>query len=321
MKTNNQSLQENPEKLQNSKTTLKNSVVQEKPEKLQKLENSNFIKTGIVAINKPSGWTSFDVVNKIKHLLHAKTGHLGTLDPMATGVLLVTIGKATKLFDIMQEKQKTYLAKFEFGYITDTLDATGKVESTTNNLPTRAQIEAVLVSFLGEIDQLPPKYSAKSVGGKRAYDLARQNIDFELQPKKVKIYSLKIVDFQNNILTLEIVCGSGTYIRALGRDIAKKVNSLATMTELIRTQIGSFGLKDCQEISNLSAENINILSIDKVLNYKTLNLPEQEKTKLLHGQTIKLLQNNGNFFLKSENEIVAIVKVDNNLAKMSIFLG
>ena len=318
MKINNQSLQENAKKLQKSKPNLKNSVMQEK---LQKLKNPNFIKTGIVAINKPSGWTSFDVVNKIKHILHAKVGHLGTLDPMATGVLLVTVGKATKLFDLMQEKQKTYIAKFEFGYVTDTLDATGKVENTTNNIPTHTQIEAVLADFVGEIDQVPPKYSAKSVNGKRAYDLARKNIDFELQPKKVKIYSLKIVDFKNNILTLEIVCGSGTYIRSLGRDIAKKVNSYATMTELIRTQIGSFGLKDCQEISNLTAQNINILSIDKVLNYKTLNLPEQEKTKLLHGQTIKLSQDNGNFFLKSGNEIVAIVKVLNNLAKISIFLG
>lgn len=293
MKINNQSLQENAEKLH----------------------------CGIVAINKPSGWTSFDVVNKIKHLLHAKTGHLGTLDPMATGVLLVTIGKATKLFDIMQEKQKTYLAKFEFGYVTDTLDATGKIEETTLNMPTRAQIESVLPSFVGDIAQVPPKYSAKSVGGRRAYDLARQNVQFELSPKNVKIYDLKIVDFQNNILTLEIVCGSGTYIRALGRDIAKKLGTLATMTSLVRTRVGSFGLKDCQEMTNLSAENINILSIDKVLNYKTLNLTQQEIAKLLHGQSIRVARENGNFFLKDENKIVAIVNIFNNLAKMSIFLG
>ena len=301
---------------------MNNQFVQENAKKLQKSANEKFLKPGVVAINKPGGWTSFDIANKIKHTLNfSKVGHLGTLDPMATGVLLVTIGKATKLFDLMQEKQKTYLAKFEFGYETDTLDATGKVENTTKNLPTRAQIEGVLADFVGEIAQVPPKYSAKSVGGKRAYDLARKNVEFELQPKIVKIYSLKIVDFKGDILTIEIVCGSGTYIRALGRDIARKVGTLATMTELVRTRVGSFGLKDCQEITEITAENINILSVDKVLNYPVLNLTQQETAKLLHGQTIKLMQENGNFLLKNCNEIVAVVQVNNNLAKMSIFLG
>ena len=132
---------------------------------------------GIIPINKPSGWTSFDVVNKIKHLLRQvygknmpKVGHLGTLDPMATGVLLVTIGSATKLFDLLQQKHKTYIAEFKFGEETDTLDSTGNILNQTINIPTLGDIESALPYFIGKISQLPPKYSAKSVNGKRAYD-------------------------------------------------------------------------------------------------------------------------------------------------------
>ena len=135
---------------------------------------------GILAINKPKNWTSFDVVNKIKHILKIRrVGHLGTLDPLATGVLLVTIGRATKLFDFFQEKIKTYSAKFEFGYETDSLDSDGKIVNETDIIPNLNQIKHVIGEFIGEIAQIPPKYSAKSVNGKRAYELARNNIDFE----------------------------------------------------------------------------------------------------------------------------------------------
>ena len=169
---------------------------------------------GIIPVNKPKGWTSFDVVNKLKYKLKPlKVGHLGTLDPMATGVLLVTVGKATKLFDLMQEKKKTYVATFEFGYETDTLDATGDVQEKSEKIPSLDEIMNVLPKFVGEIDQIPPKYSAKSVNGVRAYDLARQNIDFELKPKKVKIYNIKFLSFESGLLKLEIECGAGTYIR------------------------------------------------------------------------------------------------------------
>ena len=207
---------------------------------------------GIIPINKPKDWTSFDVVNKLKYKVKPlKVGHLGTLDPMATGVLLVTVGKATKLFDLMQEKTKTYVATFEFGYLTDTLDATGTTTETTESIPTKEEILSVLPKFIGKIDQIPPKYSAKSVNGVRAYDLARQNIEFELKPKIVEIFNLNLLSYENGSLTLEISCGSGTYIRSIGRDLAKEVNSLATMTSLTRTKVGNFALEDCVKIENL----------------------------------------------------------------------
>ena len=279
---------------------------------------------GIIAINKPINWTSFDVVNKIKHMTKPnKVGHLGTLDPMATGVLLVTIGKATKLFDIMQEKQKTYLATFEFGQETDSLDSTGNLTKTTKQIPTKEEILAVLPSFVSEIDQIPPKFSAKSVNGVRAYDLARRGETFELKPKKVKIYDIKLIGYQSNKLVLEIVCGSGTYIRAIGRDIAYELNSLATMTELVRTKVGKFSVENCKEIADINKDNVseNISPLTDVLDYQVLNLDEFNVNKILNGQVVKVDNTDGNYLLENKNDIVAIVKVANNMAKMSIFLA
>jgi len=279
---------------------------------------------GIIAINKPKDWTSFDIVNKIKHMVKPnKVGHLGTLDPMATGVLLVTVGKATKLFDIMQQKQKTYVATFEFGKETDTLDATGKVVNSTENVPTKQQILDIIQGFIGKINQIPPMYSAKSVNGVRAYDLARKGETVELKPKEIEIFEIKLIDYSNNILKLEIVCGSGTYIRAIGRDIAYKLGSFATMTELTRTKIDNFDLTNCYEIAKIDKDNVYdfILPISKVLEYEKLNLIENDVFKILNGQIINVDVKNGNYFVISNEEIVAIAVVNNSKAKMSIFLG
>ncbi len=279
---------------------------------------------GIIAINKSQNWTSFDVVNKIKHMVKPlKVGHLGTLDPMATGVLLVTIGKATKLFDIMQEKSKTYVAQFKFGEETDSLDSTGKVVKTTNQIPTKEQIIKVLINFVGEYDQIPPKYSAKSINGQRAYDLARKNIEFEVKPKKVKINSISLIDYEENILSLEINCGSGTYIRSIGRDIAYKLDSLATMTSLIRTKIDSYSIDKCVDIDNLNKDNIfnHITPINEILTYPILELSSEDIFKILNGQTLNINLDNGSYLIKSHDDIVAIAKSSDKNLKMSIFLG
>lgn len=279
---------------------------------------------GVIVINKPTDWTSFDVVNKIKRLIGlSRVGHLGTLDPMATGVLLVTIGKATKLFDIMQEKKKTYVATFHFGEETNTLDSTGKITNSNNKIVTRKEIEAILNTFVGEISQIPPKYSAKSVNGVRAYTLARKNEDFVLPAKVVKIYELKIIDFNDNILTLEITCGSGTYIRALGRDIAYKLNTYATMISLVRTKVGKFDLNQSIDIKSLTKDNIEnyILPIDSVLDYNKIELSDINTKKILNGQTIKTDLQDGTYKLNNELDTIALIQVHNSNAKMSLFLG
>lgn len=285
---------------------------------------------GIIAVNKPQNWSSFDVCNKIKHTLRQvygknmpKVGHLGTLDPMATGVLLVTIGSATKLFDLMQQKHKTYIAEFKFGLETDTLDSTGEIINTNSTIPTKEQILSVLPGFIGKIEQMPPKYSAKSINGKRAYELARNNIDFELKPKVVEIFSLNLISYENNILKLAIECGSGTYIRSLGRDIAYKLNSLATMTSLIRTKIDKFAVENCLEANTINTENLNncIIKIDEILAYNQLKLNETETFKILNGQTLNIKQDDGIYKLNNEIDTIAIVNIKDFKAKMLVFLG
>ena len=279
---------------------------------------------GILVINKPKDWTSFDVVNKVRHIAKIKkVGHLGTLDPMATGVLLITLGKATKLFDIMQEKIKSYIAKFEFGYSTDTLDSTGKIIENTETIPSLQDIAKIIPTFIGEIAQIPPKFSAKNIEGKRAYDLARKNVDFDLKPNKVTIYDIKIIDYTDHILTIKIDCGSGTYIRSIGRDMADKLDSLATMIELTRTQVGRFTIDQSVTIQDLTAKNIDdfIWKIDDCLDYKVFDCTEADRLRLLNGQTIRTDLNDGMYKLNDEQDTIVIINVSNFKAKMSTFLG
>ena len=277
---------------------------------------------GIIPINKPNGWTSFDVVNKLKYKLKPlKVGHLGTLDPMATGVLLVTVGKATKLFDLMQEKEKSYIATFEFGYLTNTLDSTGELIDKCENIPTKQQILDILPKFVGKINQIPPKYSAKSINGRRAYDLAREGVDFELKSKLVHIYDIQLLSFNDKSIQLEIRCGSGTYIRSIGRDIAQELNSLATMTSLVRTKVGNINLNNCFDVQNIENVHEHILPINEFLTYEKLEVSDEQKFKLLNGQTLILGETDGIYQLIDDLDTVALVEIKENKAKMLVFLG
>ena len=200
---------------------------------------------GFINVYKPSLMTSNAVLAKIKRQYGIKKiGHMGTLDPLAEGVLPIAIGNATRMFDYFLNKQKTYIATFEFGYETDTLDSQGEKIAETNVLPTKDEVLNVLSGFMGKQLQMPPKYSAKNVNGKRAYDLARAGVDFELNPKEIEIFNINLLENNGNTFVFEITCSSGTYIRSIGRDLGYKLNSLATMTKLIRTKSGkSFSLK------------------------------------------------------------------------------
>lgn len=278
---------------------------------------------GIIPMYKPKNWSSFDVVNIIKQLLHEKkVGHLGTLDPMATGVLLVTVGSATKLFDIMQQKTKRYIATFKFGVLTDTLDTMGKIVDTNKTIPTLSQIEEVIPKFIGWIDQIPPKYSAKSINGKRAYELARNNVEFELKAKNVFIKSIKIIEYANDELKLDIECGSGTYVRSIGRDIAESLNTYATMTSLVRTSIDDFNLEDCNNIADLNERNIKekIIPLNKLLKYPEIKADSNLLFRFLNGQTVITELADGLYKLNEDETTKAIVEVKKNKAKMKIFL-
>lgn len=224
---------------------------------------------GIVIVNKESGWTSFDVVNKLKHIYNTKkVGHLGTLDPMAEGVLPIAIGRATKLFDYYLNKTKTYIANIKFGVLTDSLDATGAVIKTEETDITEAEFKSALDSFVGKISQIPPKVSAKKINGRRAYDLARNNIEFEIKPKDVTIYEIEYISkIADNEYQFKVVCEAGTYIRSLCRDIGEKLNTIATMTKLVRTKAGEFSIENAHTISEIEGnKEAFLLPLEKVLN-------------------------------------------------------
>jgi len=281
--------------------------------------------SGIIPINKPEGWTSFDIVNKLKHMVKPlRVGHLGTLDPMATGVLLVTVGRATKLFDIMQEKLKVYVAEFELGKLTDTLDATGEtLEEISNFIVSEEQLQVAISKQIGEILQVPPKFSAKSINGKRAYELARNNVEFEIPAKRVKIFDIKLIQFDGIKFKLEINCGSGTYIRSIGRDIGEIIGVPATMTALERINVGIYSINNCYEIQSINKENVfdKIVSVNEILDYKNINLTEEQIFKVLNGQKLNVDVDDGIYKLNKENNTIALIKVVNNIAKMSLFLG
>ena len=279
---------------------------------------------GILNVNKPKDWTSFDVVNYLKKFLNIKhIGHLGTLDPMATGVLPVTLGSATKLFDLFLNKVKTYIAKFEFGYMTDTLDATGQILEKSNKTPTIEEIKAILPKFLGQIQQVPPIYSAKKINGRKAYDIARKGETIELKPSTIFIKNLEILDFKDKILTLKIECGAGTYIRAIGRDIAKELNTLATMTELTRTEVGIFKLEDSINLKDLTKEEIisKILSTDITFNHLPIIEDETLVFRLINGQTVITNLADGEYRVYKDNEFVALASCNSNKLKMTKYFG
>lgn len=245
---------------------------------------------GFYIINKPKGMTSSQVVGKIKFLLGRKfkVGHMGTLDPLASGVLPIAVGRATRLFDFLLQKKKTYIATFQFGYLTDTLDNTGTTLQETDKIPTFQELQNILPKFLGVQQQMPPQYSAKSVNGKRAYDLARNGEYVELKPCKIEIFDIQVLrQLDSRTFELSITCSGGTYIRSIARDLGIALNSLGTMTNLIRTQSGMFKIADAMHLDDF--DNDKILPMQFVLkDYPVLNLTEMQLKTILDGKKLIL---------------------------------
>lgn len=209
---------------------------------------------GVINLYKPKGVTSHDCVRAVRRALQTKAvGHMGTLDPQGEGVLIVGVGKCTRLFDHYLGKDKVYEADCTFGYETDTLDGDGTTVGTGGTIPSAADIAAALPGLTGSVEQLPPLYSAKSVGGVRAYDLARQGIAFELAPKRVHIYSIELLSYAPPVARLRVHCSAGTYIRSICRDLAYALGTLATMTAIVRTRCGPFRIEDAVPIESLDS--------------------------------------------------------------------
>ena len=278
-----------------------------------------------VNINKSQNMTSSDAVVVVRGIMRRitgekhKVGHMGTLDPMATGVLPIAIGKATRLFDLLSEKRKTYIAEFVFGKTTDTLDAWGEITESNDIEVSKEAIEAVLPSLTGVIDQIPPVYSAKSIDGKRAYEYARKGILLELPAKKVTIYSIKIIDGDNNRFKLEITCGAGTYIRAIARDIAGALGTFGYMNSLIRIQSGQFNLENSVDIREFEKdpERFLITIEDALSSFPFFEIPLKYRKQVLNG--IKLPFDNlpkETFVATIDNKAIAIA--ENVLGKLTL---
>ena len=219
---------------------------------------------GIVVLNKPAGISSNLACKKVGRILgEKKVGHLGTLDPMAEGVLPITLGKCTKLFDYYLKKDKSYIADFTFGIETDTLDKEGNITREGGYIPTICELMLTTKSMIGEQSQLPPKFSAKKVNGKRAYDLARANLDFQLVPKNISIYEFDYLSkVSDRTFQFKISCSSGTYIRSIARDLAYKLNTFAYMSNLVRIKCGEFRIEDAVTLDNVNCECV--LTLDEI---------------------------------------------------------
>ena len=214
--------------------------------------------SGLLNIFKPAGWTSRDVVNRIERLVKpAKAGHAGTLDPLAEGVLVVAVGASTRLIGGVQERTKEYRSAFQLGCRSDTDDNTGVITPVEVGVPpAQSDIEALLPRFRGEFSQVPPQFSAVHVAGRRAYDLARQGQAVDIAPRMVRVRRLEILDYAWPRLELLIECGSGTYVRSIGRDLGELLGCGALMTSLLRTRIGPFLVGAAVAVDDLQKETI-----------------------------------------------------------------
>lgn len=215
--------------------------------------------SGILLVDKPAGWTSHDVVGRLRRMTgQRRIGHSGTLDPMATGLLVVFLGRATRAVEFAEGHDKAYTALLRPGVVTDTLDTTGAVLATSPERPTRSELETALGAFRGEIEQLPPMYSALKYNGKKLYEIARAGGEVERKPRPVTIYRLECTGERDGDFVLEVECSKGTYIRTLCDDIGRALGCGACMSGLRRTRAGGFDVRDAltiEEIERRGAEN------------------------------------------------------------------
>lgn len=247
---------------------------------------------GFLNLYKPEGMTSRDVVNRVyRQVKPAKCGHAGTLDPMATGVLLICVGPATRLISWLQDRPKTYVAQFILGQSSDTDDNTGNVTVRSDVTPVSFDdLQQALATQTGLITQVPPAFSAVHVSGQRAYDLARQGVQVDLEPKQVTVHSIEILKYEWPVLEVRIQCGSGTYIRSIARDIGKMLDCGGLMSRLERTAIGEFTSADGLSIESLSPDRIrsHLMPATRIVSHLPSHVcSDKDQEELRCGRTIR----------------------------------
>ncbi len=281
---------------------------------------------GFINVYKPSGITSNAVVQMLKKKLNVKRiGHLGTLDPLACGVLPIAVGKATRLFDYFLEKQKRYDVVFDFGYTTDTLDTDGVVSDVSTNIPTMLEINSVIGKLIGKIEQMPPKFSAKNVAGRRAYEMARNGEDFNLQPKQVEIFEFELLEqLAKNKFRFTVLCSSGTYIRSLGRDLASLLGTYACMSFLERVESGVFTREKAISLEDLmSMENPETVIIDPTevfSSYNIIEINDRDYKALRNGLVVRHDPIEINTFVKHNGKLIAVALPNKYQLKLDINL-
>ena len=264
----------------------------------------------ILIIDKPKGLTSRDVVNKVGEFFETtKVGHTGTLDPIATGVLVITIGKATKISNYITSLEKEYIAECTLGYSTDTLDTEGtRLEEKDYNF-TKDELEKVLKSFVGTYNQEVPIYSAIKVNGKKLYEYARNNISVEIPKREVTIKEIELLDYKDNIFSFRVVVSKGTYIRSLIRDICNKLNTVGIMSNLRRTRQGKYDLSSSTTLDNIKEENL--ISIREALDIPLIDITDDIRSDIYNGHKIKNTYNVDKcLFVDGDKDIAIYIKND-----------
>ena len=281
-----------------------------------KLPNS-----GIIVINKPKDLTSRDVVNIIsKNLNIKKVGHNGTLDPLATGVLVICFGKYTKLNDLLTSHEKEYIAEVTLGLETDTLDITGKILNKNTPHITKEELIKAIKNFEKTYNQEVPKYSAVKVSGKKLYEYAREGKEVILPKKEVTIYQNELLSFTENKFTFKTKVSKGTYIRSLIRDILASLNETGTMSNLKRTKQGIFKLEDSYTLDDIKQGNFKVLKVKDVLNIPKIIAEGNLKKQIINGAKIKGIYSNEVLFLGKEGNELAIYEKNDEHLKLKIML-
>ena len=265
---------------------------------------------GVLLIDKPAGFTSRDIVNQVGKIFHTKKiGHTGTLDPMATGVLILCVGSYTKLVDNLTSKNKEYIAVMQLGLLTDTLDITGKTLKEESVNIAEDQIYAAFKNFPREYNQEVPSYSAVKINGKKLYEYAREGVSVTLPKRIVNIYSLEILSIDNNEITFKTSVSKGTYIRSLIRDLGASLKTYASMRSLRRVSQGAFAIDKCLKISDIT-ENMSLLTLDDLFSYPHFSLNDTEYQKVLNGNKLFLKSDSLYLLLTYQNKTIALYMKD-----------
>ena len=281
---------------------------------------------GLILINKQKGFTSHDVVNVIRKKLNTKkVGHTGTLDPNATGVLPILVGKATKISKYLIEHDKTYIATIKLGEKTDTGDNEGQVieEKLVPTDLKKEDINNVLQSFLGKQKQVPPMYSAIKINGKKLYEYAREGKEVKIEAREIEIYKIQLLEYKNSKIKFEVECSKGTYIRTLCEDIAKKLGTVGYMEELQRTKVNNFKIGDSVLLDDITLENVeeDLIKIEEVFKEKDkIELDNKKLELFLNGVKLTYDLPKDIYRIYNNKQFIGIGIVENKLLKRDIVI-